>query len=148
MINEIIGVKGRCYKGLVSKNLRFLKNSLWLSWLRHGYLKKSKLVFDFCHIWRYFCRRKTYSVCFVANGSHELIFFKKYKILHKFVLFFFSFACYLVSLMIGLIAHYRCSAQSNLFWGGKRGFTASTAFCRLCWLNCCLLSNCCFFVTA
>ena len=45
-------------RGLLSHNLIFLKNSFTLL---ASTRKKSKLIFDFCHVSRSFCRHKTYS---------------------------------------------------------------------------------------
>ena len=131
----------------------FLKNTLWIYWLRDLFFtKKSKLIFDFCHIWRSFCRRKTcYRYLqvsrasfgrinkpiqffhFVINGFHVFgnkFFSKKKLVLHNFAFFSFLSSCCLFSLMSGQIIHYWCSTkvQSNIFWGPKYGFTASKAF--------------------
>ena len=127
----------------VSHNLMFLKVHL-LYWLRHE--KKSKLMFNFCHVWRSFWRYTTYSGWFqfswtsfgriyepnqffssVINGVHvfgNFSFRKKFKMLLIFVfiiiIVFFAFlsTCYLASLMRGHIMHYRWlqKVQLKTFW--------------------------------
>ena len=110
--------------------------------------KKSKFIFYFCHIWRSFCRRKTYSgylqvsktsfgrmdepiqksIHFVINGFHVKKFFsKKKQVLYNFAFFSFLSNCCSFSLMSGYIINYRCSTkvQSNIFWCPKHGFAAS-----------------------